>query len=63
MCSSAPKPPPPPPPKPDFKEEQVALAAQVQRDRSKQIFAGLASTIATGAGGVLTQTSTTAGKK
>ena len=64
MCKpSIPEPPPPPPPKPDFKDEQVALAAQVQQDRTNQKLAGLASTIKTGSAGVLSATNTSKGAK
>lgn len=61
MCApSAPKPPPPPPPPPDFTDEQAALAVNVEQQRQRQLFAGLNSTIATGASGVLAPARTTA---
>lgn len=59
MCApDLPKAPVPPPP-PDFMDEQVALAQQVQDQERKRAFAGLSSTIATGAQGVLTPGRTT----
>lgn len=62
MCKvDPPKPPPVPPAPPDFESEQAAIASTVQQERSKRIFAGLSSTIATGSGGVLTKTNTTRG--
>lgn len=65
MCSApkSPTPPPVPPPAPDFNSEQAAIATEVQEQRQKRAFAGLASTIATGAGGVLTKTRTSRGLK
>lgn len=60
MCS-APKietPDVPPPPE-DFSDEQAALALSVQRQRQKQIFAGLASTFSGAASGSLSNSATT----
>jgi len=67
MCfqqPKAPSPPPPPPPPPDFSDEQVALAQQVSEQERRRVFAGLSSTIATSAQGVLNpgRTTLTAGK-
>ena len=62
MCKvDPPKPPPVPPAPPDYESEQAAIASTVQQERSKRIFAGLSSTIATAAGGVLGKTATTRG--
>jgi len=61
MCS-APKPPdPPPPPAPpaDLFDEQVALAQTVQDEERRRVFAGLNSTIATSAQGVVNPGRTT----
>lgn len=64
MCTAKqPEPPPIPPPPPDYTSEQASMAAQVQDQNQRRLFAGLASTIATGAGGVLTKTRTTRGAK
>lgn len=64
MCSpSQPKPPPVPPPIPDFNDEQAAIASEVQDQNQKRAFAGLSSSIATGAAGVLTKTKTSRGLK
>ncbi len=64
MCKpSIPDPPPPPPAPPSFDDENIALGRQVEQDRSKQIFAGLNSTIKNTAAGVLSKTRTTKGIK
>ena len=60
MCSGgAPKPPKVPPPPPDFSDQQVALAIDVQKQKQQQIFAGLSSSIVTGAAGVINPSRTT----
>ena len=59
MCTKSPKPPELPPPPPDFTDQQAALALDVEKTKQNQLFAGLASTIVTGAGGVLGPTRTT----
>jgi len=51
-----------PPPPPDFSDQQAALAIDVERQRQKKAFAGLASTIVTGASGVLKPAKTTASR-
>lgn len=64
MCSvSKPEPPPVPPPPVDYDSQQAAIATEVQDQNQRRLFAGLASTIATGAGGVLSKTRTTRGAK
>lgn len=64
MCSpSIPDPPPPPPPKPDFRDEEIALATEVEGQRRNRRLAGLSSTISGAASGVLSPTRTTAGIK
>lgn len=60
MCSSSPKPPKILPPPPDFSDQQAALALDVEKLRQQQIFAGLSSSIVTGAAGVVNPTRTTA---
>ncbi len=59
MCTSSPKPPKVPLPPPDFSDQQAALAIDVERQKQNQLFAGLSSTIVTGASGVLDPTRTT----
>lgn len=62
MCTAKqPDPPPVPPPPPDFLSEQSAIAKEVQEQNQKRVFAGLSSTIVTGASGVLGKTRTTKG--
>lgn len=60
MCSS-PTPPqaPIPPPPVDFSDEQVALATQYEQENRRRVFAGLSSTINTGAQGVISPGRTT----
>lgn len=59
MCTSTPKAPKIPAPPPDFSDQQAALALDVERTKQNQLFAGLGSTIVTGAGGVLAPGRTT----
>lgn len=60
MCSpSTPDPPPIPPPPPDLTDEKIALARDVQRDRTQMIFAGLSASIKHGAQGILSPARTT----
>ena len=63
MCSSkAPEPPPLPPPPPNFQDDFAATSANVERDRQKSLFAGLASTIRGSASGVLKSPTNTTGR-
>ena len=59
MCTSTPKQPQVPAPPPDFSDQQAALALDVERTKQQQLFAGLSSSITTGASGVLSPSRTT----